>query len=313
MRGVDAVIHLAAYQDYLPDFSTYFSVNTVGTAMLYEIAVERRLPLRKVVVASSQATYGEGAYECRAHGGVRPPMRSDERLQRGEWDLVCAQCHEVLQWRRTDESQVHPHNQYALSKYTQEMVALSLGHRYGIPTTALRYSIVQGPWQSFRNAYSGICRVFVLRVMAGKEPVGFEDGRQRRDYVWAGDVATANLIALEDERTDFISLNVGGTDDLSVEDFGREVCDVLGRPDLDVEFPGLYRYGDTRHVVSDNDALVALGWQPTLTTRDVIQRYADWAASEPDARDHLDEAMARMLALGVVRRVESEHALLGGK
>lgn len=114
-------------------------------------------------------------------------------------------------------------------------------------------------------------------------------------------------MALEDLRTDFVSLNVGGTDDLSVVEFGREVTEVLGRPDLDVELPGLYRFGDTRHVVSDSDALVALGWQRTLGTTDVIQRYAEWAASEPDAHDHLDEALVRMQALGVVRRVHSDH------
>src|SRR3990170_3306655 len=58
LEGVDAVVHLAAYQDYLPDFSKFFRVNAVGTALLYEIAVERRLPLRKIVVAASQAVYG---------------------------------------------------------------------------------------------------------------------------------------------------------------------------------------------------------------------------------------------------------------
>jgi len=312
MTGVDAVIHLAAYQDYLPDFSTFFSVNTVGTAMLYEVAVERQLPIRKIVVASSQATYGEGAYKCRLHGTVMPPLRSDDQLRRGEWDLACAHCGETLQLQPTDESQVRPHNQYAISKYTQELVSLNLGERYGIPTTPLRYSIVQGPWQSFRNAYSGICRIFVLRVMAGKRPIGFEDGRQKRDYVWVGDVATANLLALEDPRTDFMSLNVGGAETLTVSEFSDSVSEVLERPDLKLDLPGLYRYGDTRHVVSNSEALVELGWLRTLRPREVIQRYAQWAASEPAATDTLDVALSRMLALGTVRAVQTSPRSAGG-
>src|SRR3990172_10339552 len=66
LKGVDAVFHLSAYQDYLPDFSTFFQTNAVSTALLYEVVVAEHLPLRKVIVASSQAVYGEGKYVCRA-------------------------------------------------------------------------------------------------------------------------------------------------------------------------------------------------------------------------------------------------------
>ena len=64
LDGVDVVFHLAAYQDYLTDFSTFFDVNVTSTALLYELIVNERLPVQKVVVASSQAVYGEGAYTC---------------------------------------------------------------------------------------------------------------------------------------------------------------------------------------------------------------------------------------------------------
>ncbi len=305
LDGVDAVVHLAAYQDYLPDFSTFFHVNTVGTAMLYEIAVESRLPLRKVVVASSQATYGEAAYECPEHGKVLPPLRDEEQLKRGDWQVSCPICGGQVTPIPTDESSVNPHNQYALSKYTQELVALNLGRRYDIPTTCMRFSIVQGPWQSFRNAYSGICRIFTMRVLAGRRPVAFEDGGQLRDYVWVGDVARANALVLDDHRSDFEVYNVGGSEKLTVLEYGEVVAEVLGRPELSPELPGMYRFGDTRHVFSSSERLRALGWEQTLGVREIVQRYADWASTQPDAADNLDASLDRMLGLGTVRRVDA--------
>jgi len=305
LQDVEAVIHLAAYQDYNPDFSTFFAVNTVGTALLYEIAVERSLPLRKVVVASSQAVYGEAAYLCAEHDVVMPPPRTEVQLAAGSWDVVCPLCAGPLEVVETDEERVHPHNSYALSKHALEALATTLGRRYGIPTTCLRYSIVQGPGQSFHNAYSGICRVFSLRLLGGKRPVAFEDGRQLRDYVWIGDVVAANLLTLEDGRSDFHVYNVGGAERCTVAEFGAVVAHAVGRPELTPETPGLFRFGDTRHVISSSRQLRELGWQQTLRTPEVISRYLEWAAAQPDARDNFDVALARMLESGAVRRAAS--------
>jgi dTDP-L-rhamnose 4-epimerase len=302
LEGVDAVIHLAAYQDYLPDFSTFFHVNTVGTALLYEVAVENDLPLQKIVVASSQATYGEAAYRCGDHGKVMPPLRDEDQLRRGDWEIACPECGAQLQVIETDESEINPHNQYAVSKYTQELVAFNLGLRYGIPTTCMRYSIVQGPWQSFSNAYSGICRIFTMRVLAGKRPVAFEDGKQLRDYVWVGDVARANLLVLEDPRSNFAVFNVGGEQRHTVLEYGTLVAATLGREDLLPELPGYYRFGDTRHVISSSRRLLELGWEQTLGVPEIVRLYADWASSQPEASDHLDASLERMLALGTVRK-----------
>ena len=246
LDGVDLVVHLAAYQDYLPDFSTFFDVNTVGTALIYELIVERNLDVRKVVVASSQAVYGEGRYRCPHHGVIFPDLRNDEQLRRAEWEIRC-QCGEAASHELTTEPEVNPQNQYALSKYSQEMVAFSLGRRYAIPTTCLRYSITQGQWQSPRNAYSGICRIFTVKVLEGKAPIVYEDGLQMRDYVYVGDVARA-IIAIEDSRTDFEAYNVGGGDAISALEYAETVVRVLGA-NCRIEVPDIYRFGDTRRRV----------------------------------------------------------------
>jgi dTDP-L-rhamnose 4-epimerase len=312
LEGVDAVFHLAAYQDYLPDFSKFFHVNTVGTALLYEVIVEKKLPLQKVVVASSQATYGEAKYKCLNEGcpttsangtAVRyPPLRSESQLKRGEWDVRCPGCGEVLQWLPTDEAVANPHNQYAMSKYTQEMVALNLGARYNIPTVCLRYSIVQGARQSFRNAYSGVLRIFTQRLLNGKPPVCYEDGEQLRDYVSVHDVVRANLLVLEDDRTDFQVFNVGGDRQISVLDYAHLIAQRAG-VDIEPEVPGLYRFGDTRHVVSDVRKLKALGWEPVVPLEAIADEYLAWAQEQPDFRDYYTEAEAQMQEMGTLRSV----------
>lgn len=302
LEGVELVVHLAAYQDYLTDFSRFFDVNATGTALLYELIVNERLPVRKVVVASSQAVYGEGKYRCPQDGVQYPPLRPESQLRAGQWEVRCPVCGRPLQLCLTDEAVVNPHNQYAMSKHAQEMIALNLGRRYGIPTVALRYSITQGPRQSFRNAYSGICRIFVTRMLAGRAPIAYEDGRQLRDYVYVGDVARANLLALEDPRADYQAFNVGGGQAVSVLEYAALVAEVLG-VDIPVQVPGEYRFGDTRHIVSDISKLRALGWQPQTPLRQIIAAYAEWASRQPDLRqDYYERAEQVMKQLGAVRQ-----------
>jgi dTDP-L-rhamnose 4-epimerase len=300
LRGVDHVLHLAAYQDYLPDFSTFFHVNTTGTALLYELIVEARLPVRKVVVASSQAVYGEGRYRCEEHGELRPDARPDGQLRAGRWDIRCPACGRPAASLPTDEAVVRPQNPYALSKHTQELVAFSLGRRYDVPTTCLRYSITQGRWQSPRNPYSGVCRIFTMRARAGKPMVVYEDGRQRRDYVHVGDVAGANVLALEDGRTDFQSYNVGGAESLTVLEYAEVVRRVVN-PGAVTSVPGCYRFGDTRHIVSDSARLRALGWRPARTVTDIVREYAGWADESGHVDRATDAGMDRMFSLGALR------------
>jgi dTDP-L-rhamnose 4-epimerase len=142
-----------------------------------------------------------------------------------------------------------------------------------------------------------------MRVLAGRRPIAFEDGGQLRDYVSVEDVARANLLALESAATNHQVFNVGGADRYTVLEYGIEVARTLGADDQTPEVPGLYRFGDTRHVFSDSTRLSALGWSPTLGVPAIIGKYVEWASSQPDAEDHLDESLSRMLALGTLREV----------
>jgi len=301
LKGVDAVFHFAAYQDYLTDFSHFFQTNSVGTALLYEIIVNERLPISKIIVASSQAVYGEGKYLCSLHGVHYPGQRSRRDLQHGDWDPRCPDCGQPLEPLWTDESVAAPHNSYGLSKRDQEDIAIQLGRRYDLPTVALRYSIVQGPRQSFHNAYSGALRSFTVRALTGKPPVIFEDGCQLRDYVSIHDVVEANMLVFEDSRADYQVFNVGGDRRTTVTGLARMTCDAV-RSDLVPETSHLYRLGDTRHIFSDVSRLCRLGWEPRISQTEIVREYVAWASERPDLSDTFAAAQDAMASAGVLRR-----------
>ncbi|MCD6170688.1 MAG: NAD-dependent epimerase/dehydratase family protein [Candidatus Latescibacteria bacterium] len=304
LAGVDAVYHLAAYQDYLPDFSTFFQVNSVGTALLYEVAVEKRLDLKKVIVASSQAVYGEGCYYCpRCDSSVMARQRSREQLEQGQWDITCDGCRGPMEYIPGTEEMANPQNQYAISKYSQEQIALNLGYRYRIPTVVMRYSIVQGPRQSFYNAYSGANRIFCLSLYLKKSPPIYEDGQQMRDYVNIEDVVRANLLVLENPRADYQVYNVGGGKAYTVVEFYRIVQRVFDS-DIPARLDGSFRVGDTRHAVSDISRLKALGWQPRWTPEKSVRDYRRYLEEQTDIEDILDYAQKRMEQMDVVRKAE---------
>jgi len=210
LKDVSIIFHFAAYQDYLPDFSKFFHVNSVGTALIYELVVEYSLPIKKIIVASSQAVMGEGQYNCKEHGNFIPNLREEANLKNGLWNIKCPHCDGTAIHRLSDESVINPNNQYAMSKYSQEQIAINLGRQYSIPSVALRYSIVQGQRQSFSNAYSGVMRIFSLSLYHNRAPIIYEDGEQVRDFININDVVDANLLMLETDSADYSVYNVGG-------------------------------------------------------------------------------------------------------
>jgi len=302
LENVDAVYHFAAYQDYLPDFSTFFHVNSVGTAMLYEIIVEKKLPVKKIIVASSQFVQGEGIYKSTNGKLFYPKHRTNLQLKNGDWNFREDNGVE-LDWQWTDETYASPPNQYAMSKYSQELMALSFGERYNIPSVAMRYSIVQGPRQSFYNAYSGACRIFSLSYFFGKAPTIYEDGLMCRDFINIDDAVNANLLVLEDENANNQVYCVGGGKAYTINEFAAEVSKAYSKEDLLPIISGKYRFGDTRHACSSIKKLQSLGWQPKKTIVESIAEYKEYLEAQADVDDILEYSQKQMKKMNVVREV----------
>jgi dTDP-L-rhamnose 4-epimerase len=334
LDGVHVVFHEAAYQDYMPDLSKFFHTNTVGTSLIYEVIIEKRLDIKKVIVASSQAVYGEGQYRCnnknctRANGSlvnkslnqgglkgfsnqlndqmtyqpILPPGRAREQLDRGEWELKCPYCDQEMENLMLWEEYANPYNQYAISKYAQELVAIRLGKLHGIPTTALRYSITQGPRQSLYNQYSGICRIFSLRLLHNLPPIIYEDGQQKRDYVHISDVVNANMLVLEKDEANYEVFNVGSGKATTVIEYAEKLSSKLGKG-IKPEILGEYRLGDNRHSVSGIEKVRSLGWRPRKSLDDIFDDYINWLRSMGDLSDYFSEAEKAMRASGVIRSI----------
>jgi len=305
---VDAVYHLAAYQDYLTDFSSFFHTNAFSTALLYEVLVEtgQYRDIRKVIVAASQAVMGEGRYHCPecdpdAEAPVYPQIRTETQLAAGKWEHACPACNIDLQWLPSDETVIQPCNQYALSKHSQEQITLQLGRRYEIPSVVMRYSIVQGPRQSFYNAYSGAMRIFALALYFEKAPTIFEDGCQVRDFVNINDVVNANLLVLENPNADYLEFNVGGGQAWTVQAFYDAMLEITGKQVTPI-LAGYYRFGDTRHVFSDTTRLQSLGWHATRSVQTSIEDYWAYLNQQQDMEDILAYARKHMQALHVIRQ-----------
>src|SRR6202171_2315016 len=254
LQNVDIVSHQAAYQDYMPDFSRFLHVNAVGTALIYELIVEQKLKVKKVIVASLQAVYGEGQYVCSVHGFFQPSPRSQEQLSRGQWEVKCPACDRPAKSCLHEENHTNPYNQYAVSKLAEEKIALGLGWLHGIPSVALRYSITQGPRQSLFNQYSGVCRIFVGRALKREPLIIYEDGLQTRDFVHINDVVAANMRVLESDDANFQAFNVGSGKATTVLEYANLVRGKLST-DVQMSLSGEYRRGDNRNSVSKVDKL----------------------------------------------------------
>jgi len=320
LNRVQVVFHQTAYQDYMSDFSKFLHVNSVSAALIHEIIVGSWQPggiygragrqVEKVIVASSQAVYGEGQYRCnnsscgKHNGGViQPETRSQAQLQQGQWELLCPDCGEPMDYLPLREEYQNPYNAYAISKLAEELAAVRLGRLHGIPTVALRYSIVQGPRQSFYNQYSGICRIFCLRLLNNLPPLIYEDGLQKRDYTHIRDVVEANMLVLKDSRADYQVFNVGSGLEITVKKYTQALIDRLNK-EIEPEVPGEYRLGDNRHSVSDIAKLKALGWDPRHGLEEIFDDYLAWIENQGDLGHYFREAEQAMRAQGVVRSLK---------
>lgn len=275
LRGVSYVYHLAAYQDQRPEFSEFFATNTISTALLYELIVEKSLPVKKVILASSQFVYGDGKYQC-LHDKkfFYPELRTEQQFKSKNFDILCSHGQPAKFFPFAEDQPLAPTNSYGLSKEALERLALRLGKTYGIPSTIFRYSVVQGTRQSPRNKYSGALRIFSTLALAGKTIAGYEDGKQLRDFINVADVVSANLLVLKNPKTDFEIFNVGGGKAYRVADLAKAIKRITGSSSP-IVFDG-FRRSDTRNAVSDISKLKKLGWSPKGTPEKSVGEYVSW-------------------------------------
>ena len=304
LNDIDVVFHQAAYGGYMPEIAKYVRVNSFGTAQMLEVIREKNLPIKKIVVASSQAVYSEGAATCPEHGLVFPEVRPLAQLQRGDWEVHCPVCGAVTTAAPTPErAPVGGETVYGLTKVDQEKLVLLWGKQIGIPTVALRYSCTYGPRQSIFNPYTGVIAIFCTRLLNNLPPVLYEDGEQTRDFSFVEDIARANLLAAESDQLDGHPVNVGSGAGVSIRKIAEQISDALGihiAPAVNGEF----RPGEMRHLTSGTDRIRRAGYAPQVDLATGIGRYLDWIRAQSDVRDYFSEAANILRSKGIVHRVK---------
>ena len=301
---IDIVFHQAAYGGYMPEITKYVHVNSLGTAQMLEVIREKNLPVRKIVVASSQAVYSEGAGECPEHGIVFPSVRPVEQLRKGDWQVHCPLCSAITRSVPTPEdAPVGGETVYGLTKVDQEKLVLLWGKQTGIPTVALRYSCTYGPRQSIFNAYTGVIAIFCTRLLNNLAPVLYEDGEQTRDFSFVEDIARANLLAAETDKLDGSPVNVGSGTGTPIRQIAEQLSAAL-KIDIAPEINGEFRPGEMRHLTSDTTRIRAIGYRPDVDLADGIARYIDWIRSQSDIRDYFSEAAEILRNKGIVHKVQ---------
>lgn len=304
LEGIDVVFHegaMVGVAQSMYQIERYVDVNTRGTAVLLDIlandaAVRDRV--RKLVVASSMSIYGEGTYACPEHGQFYPVLRSEASLAARDWEFHCPTCGAVLQPVPTAEDKpLQATSIYAIAKKDQEEMSLAVGRAYGIPTVALRYFNTYGPRQALSNPYTGAAAIFSGRLLNGRAPVIFEDGRQIRDLTHVSDIVQANLLALAHDGMDYGAFNVGTGRALSILDMAEALIEHLGSA-LTPEITTTARAGDIRHCYGDISRIRAFGYAPKVRFEDGIADLVAWVRSQT-AVDRFDGAKDELVKRGL--------------
>jgi dTDP-L-rhamnose 4-epimerase len=301
LRGVDAVYHLVAVVGVgqsMYQIADYTSVNNMGTAVLLEALIEN--PVRRLVVASSMSIYGEGLYSKADGSLVGGVERAFDQLKKADWEPR-DENGEVLTPVPTPETK-EPclASVYALSKFDQERVCLIVGRAYRIPTVATRFFNVYGPHQALSNPYTGVLAIFATRLLNGKPPVIYEDGKQERDFVSVYDVARALRLSLESPQAAGRVFNVGSGQRYTVRSIAQKMAKVLGKGHLRPEITGKYRVGDVRHCFADmTRAREVLGFRPRVSLEKGLVDLSSWLEKQV-AFDRVAEARDELTARGLM-------------
>ncbi len=303
MGGIDVVFHEAAYGGYMPEIAKYVRVNSFGTAQLLEVIREDNLPIRKIVVASSQAVYSEGAAHCPKHGLVFPAVRPVEQLRTGDWTVHCPLCGaDTTPVPTPEEAPVGGETVYGLTKVDQEKLVLLWGKQVGIPTVALRYSCTFGPRQSIFNPYTGVIAIFCTRLLNGLPPVLYEDGEQTRDFSFVEDIARANLLAAEHDALDGLPVNVGSGQGAPIREVAEQISEALGIR-IAPEINGEFRPGEMRHLTSGTRRIRdAVGYAPQTDLLTGVGKYLEWIRTQADVKDYFSEAAQLLKTKGIVHK-----------
>jgi dTDP-L-rhamnose 4-epimerase len=284
LKDVDAIYHYAAavgVGQSMYEIAHYVKTNSYGTSLLLDYLVNQKHHIKKVVIAASMSSYGEGAYICKSHGRVRPGLRPDSQMEKHEWEPVCPKCNrQVTMTPINEEDYTEANSIYAISKKNQEDMILNICSTYEIPAVAFRYFNAYGPRQSISNPYNGVAAIFISQLKNDASPIIFEDGNQTRDFVSVRDIADINYQVLSTDKADYQFFNVGTGNPIKVKDAALVVAKLMGK-DIHPQITNQFRKKDVRHCFADMKKIKkVLNWEPKVKFEEGITQVIEWSKNE---------------------------------
>ena len=284
LKKADAILHYAAavgVGQSMYKIRHYVKVNSLGTANLLDLLVNSKHKIKKVIIAGSMSSYGEGVYKCDHCGLVRPGLRSDEQMRNKDWTVYCPSCHQIPKPVATTEDVKRNCNSiYAITKKNQEDMILNVCSAYNIPAVSLRYFNAYGPRQSLSNPYNGVAAIFLSRLINNQPPIIYEDGKQSRDFVSVYDIAEANVLALKNDKANYRSINIGSSKPLQIKTVAQIIAQALGK-NITPLITNSARKKDVRHCFADIGlAKKLLAWRPKIKFVDNLPELVDWSSRE---------------------------------
>jgi len=305
LSGVDTVVHLAAETgtgQSMYAIQHYSDVNIGGTALLLDVIANEKIPIKKIVVASSRAVCGEGKYSCLEHGFIYPQSRAQADMESGDFSVHCPFCDKPAQLEATDEATpVAPTSVYGITKLNQEQMVLTVGRALGISALAYRYQNVYGPGQSLSNPYTGILSIFSTRIRNGSDINIFEDGEESRDFVFIDDVVDATVRGIEYEEPIVDVFNVGSGTPTSVTTIVETLQKLFGRK-VQTKVSGQFRLGDIRHNYADLQKIEhILGFKPNVSLEEGLASFVAWVQGEEIKQDGYEKSLQELKDKGLFK------------
>lgn len=300
------IVHLAAETgtgQSMYQIQHYTDVNIGATALLLDILTNEKHSVKKVVVASSRAIYGEGKYFNKTRNQfVYPLQRTEEFMSKGDFEVKDTNPADVLELVATSEdSTIHPTSVYGITKQVQEQLIMTVCPTIGIAGVAFRYQNVYGPGQSLKNPYTGILSIFSTQIKNGNGINIFEDGKESRDFVYIDDVVDATILGIEKKEADNEVFNVGtgiATDVMSV---AENLCKCYNR-NVPITISGNYRLGDIRHNFADiSKAKNLLGFEPKVSFEQGLKQFSQWVDTQEVQEDKYQQSINEMKAKGLYK------------
>jgi dTDP-L-rhamnose 4-epimerase len=304
LTSADNVVHLASQTGVgqsMYEIARYVDANDHGTAVLLQAVAERPAPLRRLVLSSSRAIYGEGLYLCRHCGEVTP--RAVDRSGLPSWELRCPSCAgEVTVTATHEDAAADPASVYAATKLQQERLCSLIGGAYGFSTVALRLFNVYGPGQSLNNPYTGLLSTFYSRLSSNRPLNVYEDGKMLRDFIAVRDVVDAleKAIEIDESLLEHRVFNVATGAPNTVLDLAATLRDLMGSTS-EITVTGAYRLGDIRHSIADTTrARNELGFAAATSLQEGLNLWLAWAADQ-QSEDTTDQAQSILQSRGLYR------------